>query len=142
MLDSVPHGERLKHGHPVSLGTVPATAAAARFRQLTAVRGGGGSAGHVMGPAAQAGQRVGQGGAGGWVLVLLLLVMGLVVRSQTILGTRRTGVVQYKQEQGFALSALTKVHKKENTPEMRRKNWVSSRFVFYVIFSVWSVIIF
>jgi hypothetical protein len=89
MLDSVPHGERLKHGHPVSLGAFPATAAATRFRQLTAVRGGGGSAGHVMGSATQAGQRVGQGGAGGWVLVLLLVVVvGLVVRSQAILGSR------------------------------------------------------
>ncbi len=93
MLDSVPHGERLKHGHPVILGAVSATAAAARFRQLTAVRGGGGSAGHVMGSAAQAGQRVGQGGAGGWVLVLLLLVVGLVVRSQAILRAKRK--VQY-----------------------------------------------
>jgi hypothetical protein len=87
MLDSVPHGERLEHGHPVILGAVP-TAAAARFRQLAAVRGGGGS-GHVMGPAAQAGQGVGQGGAGGWVLVLLLLVVGLVVWSQTILNKNR-----------------------------------------------------
>ncbi len=126
MLDSVPHGERLKHGHPVILGAVPA-AAATRFRQLTAVRGGGGSAGHVMGAAAQAGQGVGQGGAGGLVVVLLLVV-GLVVRSQTILGTRRTGVVQYKQEQGFALSALTKVHKKENTPEIRRKSYLCDSF--------------
>jgi hypothetical protein len=43
----------------------------------------------VMGPAAQAGQGVGQGGAGGWVLVLLLLVVGLVVWSQTILNKNR-----------------------------------------------------
>jgi hypothetical protein len=118
MLYSIPHGERLEHGHPVILGAVP-TAAAARFRQLAAVRGGGGS-GHVMGSAAQAGQGVGQGGPGGWVLLLLDVVVGLVVRSQTILGTRRTGVVQYKQERRFALFALKKVHKKrEDTREWR-----------------------
>ncbi len=96
MLDSVPHGERLKHGHPVIFGAVPATTAAASFRQLAAVRGGGGSAGHVMGPAAQAGQSVGQGGAGGWVLLLLLaVVVGLVVRSQAILGAKQKVPVPY-----------------------------------------------